>query len=76
MAEQKMGILAQFMEYFFGVSWVKEEVDHAALGAPRCSACHNYATRADESEPWRCPHHPRAALIEEPKSELSASEGS
>jgi hypothetical protein len=62
----KMGLFAQFMEYFFGVSWVAKEVPPEPL-APLCSACHNRAERSEEGGPWRCPHHPRAALLDPPK---------
>jgi hypothetical protein len=63
--EQRMGLFAQFMEYFFGVSWATKELPPDPL-APLCSACHNPAARKEEGAPWRCPHHPHAALVDPP----------
>jgi|GEM_PF-2467765 len=66
-SQQSPGLLAQFFESFFGISWRFEE-DEGADGAPPplCSACQNTVKRTKEGQ-WRCAHHPNASMIERPR---------
>lgn len=63
-SQQSPGLLAQFFESFFGISWRSEEEGRAeAAQAPLCKACHNPVKR-NKAGLWGCPHHPNAPLIE------------
>ena len=64
-SQQRPGLIAQFFESFFGISWVTvdEAADEEAL-APLCAACRNPTRRAQSATGWACPYHPRASLIE------------
>jgi len=67
-SQQGPGLIGQFFEYFFGVTWQSEEgQDHRDSNAPLCSACKNPVKRASPESQWRCPHHPKASLIEAPQ---------
>lgn len=62
-SQQNPGLLAQFFESFFGISWSSEEQSEEMKRAPICSACHN-PVKATSEGGWRCSYHPNANVIE------------
>ena len=56
------GWFGQLIE-FFGMTWPSRDRPPPPI-PPTCTACGNPAKRKRKTDPWRCPHHPDADLVD------------